>query len=452
MQIDIKSAVKEVEHLLEAWLPLRLQYDKVLGASIAIIYKGEILYKKGFGYADLEKKIETDENTLYRVGSVSKIFTSAAIFQLAEQKEITITDPVSKYLPWFKGENEKGKLEDITIEELLSHMSGIWGNGNTPHWFTGEFPTTLEPLPSEALVFEPSSEFKYSNYGFAVLGELIATVTGLPYEKYVQTNILHKLGMASTFTDYKDDIAGIANGLGREIPGQEREKYGHYATNAYAPATGFISNVVDLAKYIATFPVSASEEILKNESKQKMIEEPDTYSRGTDKYCLGIEKYEIDGKKIYGHGGGFKGFVSQVSIDADNELGVVVLTNSSKAPVWTYTQSIFQAIYGIAENSSDYLSENKIDTKRYEGIYRNSGEDNVVVRIKDVLISFGINTSSPLFGNNKTILHPISEDVFLLEGGGGFGAKGETVTFSDMKDGLSQRATFAGTPMIRVNQ
>ena len=451
MKIDINSAIKEIEHLLDEWLPLRLQYDKVLGVSIAIVYRGEILYKKGFGYSDLEQKVKADENTLYRIGSISKTFTSVAIFQLVEQEKVKLTDSVSKYLPWFKGENKNGNLKDITITELLSHTSGIWGNGNTPHWFTGEFPTTLQPLPSESLVLKPSSEFKYSNYGFAVLGELIATVSGISYEKYIQTNILDRLGMVSTSVDYKEDTTDIASSLGREVPGQERERYGHYPANAYAPATGFISNVVDLAKYIASLPVKASEAILRNESKQKMIEESDSYTRGTDKYCLGIEMYEIDGKKVYGHGGGFKGFVSKVLIDADNELGIVILTNTSKAPVRTYAQSISEAIYNIIEHSSDYISENKIDQKRYEGIYRNSGEDKVVVKIKDVLVSFDINTSSPLLTNNKTFFHPISNDTFLLKSGSGFGSKGEVVTFSDVKDRIPHKATFGATPMMRVS-
>ncbi len=408
------------------------------------------MYKKGFGYADLEKKIEVSENTLYHIGSVSKMFTSVAVFQLVEEEKIKLTDSVSKYLPWFKGENENGKLEDITINELLSHTSGIWSEGTTPHWFTGEFPTTLQLLLDEALVFKPSSQFKYSNYGFAVLGELIAAVSGLSYEEYIQANILDRLDMVSTFTDYKKDIGGLANGLGREIPGQEREKYGHYSANAYAPATGFISNAIDLARYIATFPFKAPEILLKNESKQSMVTEPDFYTRSTDKYCLGIEMYDVSSKKVYGHGGGFKGFVSKVAIDYGNELGVVVLANTSKAPVWAYAQSIFQAIYSLTENNSDYTSENKVDGIKYEGIYRNSGEDKVVVKIKDTLVSFDMNTSSPLFGSNKTILQSIDESKFLLKGGSGFSSRGEIATFSDIKDGIPQKVTFGATPLIRV--
>ena len=84
----IKLAIKEVEHLLDLWLPLRLEYDNVPGVSIAITYKDKILFKKGFGYSDLEKKLRANENTLYHIASISKTFTSVAILQLVEQTKI----------------------------------------------------------------------------------------------------------------------------------------------------------------------------------------------------------------------------------------------------------------------------------------------------------------------------------------------------------------------------
>jgi hypothetical protein len=159
--------------------------------------------------------------------------------------------------------------------------------------------------------------------------------------------------------------------------------------------------------------------------------------------------YEIGNKKVYGHGGDFKGFVSKALIDPDSELGVIVLANTSKAPVRTYAQSIFEAIYSITESGFDYTSGSKVDV-RYEGVYRNSGEDKVVVKIKDVLVSFDMSTSSPLFGSNKTIFQPIGENKFVLNGGSGFSSKGEIATFGDVKNGVPQRVTFGPTPLMRT--
>jgi CubicO group peptidase (beta-lactamase class C family) len=445
-----KLAIKEVGHLLNVWLPLRLQYDKVPGVSIAIVYKGKTLYQKGFGYADIESKIKADENTLYHIASISKTFTSVAILQLVDQDKLHLDDPVSKYVTWFKGKNKEGHLEDITIRHLLSNTSGIWRDGNTPHWVTGKFPKDLKSSASKNLIFEPFSEFKYSNYGFSILGEVIQSVTGLSYEKYVQKNILDVLGMNSTAPDYNDRLKNIASGYGRVIPDNTREKFDHYTTNAYAPATGFVSSAVDLAKYLAALPLNASEKILKKKFKREMVQ-PHRDSDDDDKYCLGIEIYKIGNKKVYGHGGGFNGFITQVAFDQQNELGVVVLTNALRTPVWVYTQSIFQAIYNLVENESDYLSKKKIDGKVYEGIYRNPWGDQVVVKIKDTLLAFDVNTNSPLDKNNKRFLQAKAKNIFSLKGGSGFDSKGEVVKFGDIKNGKTQLVTFGATPSKRIS-
>src|SRR3989344_5642061 len=246
----IGSAIKEVEHLLDLWLPLRLKYDNVPGVSIAITYEDQILFKKGFGYANLEKKLKAKDDTLYHIASISKTFTSVAILQLVEQNKIRLNDPVGKHVKWFRGRNKNGNLENITIKQLLSNSSGLWRDGDTPHWVTGKFPKDLKPKGNVNLIFKPGSEFKYSNYGFSVLGEVIKSVTGLKYEEYIKKNILNRLGMKSTYPDYKQGLKNIAEGYGRIIPKHKREKFGHYSANAYAPATGFVSNTIDLAKYI----------------------------------------------------------------------------------------------------------------------------------------------------------------------------------------------------------
>ncbi|MEX2013968.1 MAG: serine hydrolase domain-containing protein [Parcubacteria group bacterium] len=445
----IRLAVKEVGHLLDVWLPLRLEYDKVPGVSIAITYKDKILYKKGFGYSNLEKKVHANEKTLYHIASISKTFTSVAILQLVEQKKIRLNDRVVKYVKWFKGKNKNGSLENITIKQLLSNTSGIWRDGDTPHWVTGRFPKELRSKEIADLIFKSGSEFKYSNYGFSILGEVIESVTSLKYEEYVEKNILNRLGMNSTSPDYKKGLKNIAEGYGRVIPDYKREKFNHYTANAYAPATGFVSNAVDLAKYITNLPVHESKKLLKDKTKQIMFR-PIKITEDKDKYCLGIEMYNLDGKKIYGHSGGFQGFLTQIAFDPVNQLGIVVLTNALGAPVWVYAQSIFQGIYDIVKNDSDYSSKSKTGVRKYEGIYRNLWGDQVVVKIKDTLVSFGVGTRSPLQKNNKSILLSKGKNVFQSKGGSVFGSRGELVKFDHFKNGKSQSVIFGATPGKRL--
>ena len=156
---EINNILKDVIHIMEIWLPARIKYSDIPGLSIAISHKGKILYKNGFGYADVEKKIKAKEDTIYHIASISKTFTAVAILQLVEKGKIKLDDKVSKYIKWFKGKNKSGDLKDITMRHLLSNTSGIWRDGNTPHWVTGKFPKSLT-LSKDSLIFKPSSEFK----------------------------------------------------------------------------------------------------------------------------------------------------------------------------------------------------------------------------------------------------------------------------------------------------
>ena len=129
---------------------------------------------------------------------------------------------------------------------------------------------------------------------------------------------------------------------------------------------------------------------------------------------------------------------------------MVVLTNALGSPVWNYAQSIFQAIYNIVENESTFLSRGKENLKKYEGIYRSLWGDQVVVKIKDTLVAFGVGTRSPLQKNNKSILLPKGKNVFLIKGGSVFGSKGELVKFDHFKNGKPQSVIFGATPSKRV--
>ena len=447
--VKINNILKDVIHILGVWLPARIKYSDTPGLSIVISHKGKILYKDGFGYADVEKKIKTKEDSIYHIASISKTFTTVAILQLVEKNKLKLNDEVSKYLKWFKGKNKTGRLEDITIKQLLSNTSGIWRDGDTSHWVTGKFPKSLKSLPTDTLIFKPSSEFKYSNFGFSILGEVIKSASGLIYEKYVQENILDVLNLKHTYPDYKNGIKGVATGYGKAITGQKREKFGHHKTNSYMSATGFLSDAIDLAKYTYNLFPKSGHLILKNNSKKEMMR-PRVKTDGKDKYCLGLEERKINGRKIYGHGGGFQGFCTNTVFDPISEIGVVILTNSIQAPVDLFTTSLLQTVYNLLDENKKYSLNKNTNLDKYEGVYRNLWGDSVVVRAGNALVTFGLYTHSPLQGDNKRFLVPIGKDKFIVKGGSGFHSKGETVKFSGSKKGKFQTVFFGPTPSKRI--
>ena len=445
----IISAIDDTSHILEAWLPTRVELSDTPGISVAISYKGKILYKNGFGYSDREKGNRANTDTIYHIASISKTFTSVAILQLMEEGKLKLDDPVSIYVKWFKGRNKNGDIKNITIKQLLSNTSGIWRDGDTPHWVTGKFPKKLNISVRNALIFKPSSEFKYSNYGFAILGEVIKMVSGISYEEYVQKNILDVLKLKSTYPDYKNGLRLVASGYGRKIPGKEQEKFAHYKANAYMSATGFLSNALDLAKYAYHLSPQSNSLLLKNNSKKKMMMSV-TKTDGNERYCLGLEVYKINKRKVFGHAGGFQGFASNITFDPKNEIAVAVLTNEIHAPAGALGHWILQIIYNLLDSKKDYLSQNKVDYKKYEGIYRNLWGDSVIVRAGRTLVSFNLYAHSPLQGDSKRFLVPTGKNQFTAKGGSGFHSKGERIKFTKLKNNKFQAVSFGPTVAKRV--
>ena len=142
--MKLNSAIKYAARIVDLWIPQKIQYDEVPGMSVGIFRKGKLLYQKGFGYADMKRRKKMRADDLYRVASMSKMFTAVAILQLQERGKLKLTDPVSKYLPWFMGKNKTGNLRTITIRHVLSHTSGLFRDGEKPYWYNHKFPKRLD--------------------------------------------------------------------------------------------------------------------------------------------------------------------------------------------------------------------------------------------------------------------------------------------------------------------
>ena len=205
MQHDYKKEIEQTTKILDAWLPWKIQYDHIPGLAVGIVYKNNLIYKKGFGYANIKLKTRMTPETCFRIASISKTFTAVAIMQLVEQNKINLDDKVEKYLPWFKVKNGKLTSSNITIRQLLSHTAGVFRDGVTPHWENDIFPDIKllkQSVSSKSLVYENLTKFKYSNFGYALLGEVIKEVSGLEYNAYVTKNIINEIGMNHSFPDY----------------------------------------------------------------------------------------------------------------------------------------------------------------------------------------------------------------------------------------------------------
>jgi D-alanyl-D-alanine carboxypeptidase len=200
--------IEAVAPRLETRVAQIVAQSGVPGVSVGVVRDQELAWSAGFGYADVAEKRRPDEHTIYRVGSITKTFTATAIMQLRDDGKLGLGDPVVRHIPEFAAvRNRFGPIEDVTLRRMLTHRSGLMGEPPTRHWETLDFPPMeriIDSLGQVEVVIPPDSAFKYCNLAFALLGEVVTRVSGRPYARYVQEEILAPLGMASSTFELTD--------------------------------------------------------------------------------------------------------------------------------------------------------------------------------------------------------------------------------------------------------
>ncbi len=430
---------------LDLWLPFKVQYDHTPGTSVAIYHKGKPVYERGFGYADVERRIKATDKTRYRVASMSKMFTAVAILQLQEKKKLKLSAPVSKYLPWFKGKNKVGDLSKITIQQILSHSSGLIRDGHTNQWENNNFPKSLKKdMGPDSIIFKSPAKFKYSNHAYSLLGEVIKEVSDISYNEYVQKFIIKPLGLRNTFPDLTPQSSkNLAKGYSREIPGRKMSAFKHMSTHAYSPATGFISTASDIAAFLSFLSSTAFPKILSPKSKKLMIRTP--INTGDGSYGLGLDIDKVAKRQLIGHGGGFPGFVTQAKMDPADQLMVVVLSNRVWANSHGITVSIFKFFFFLMDH---LLAFPRIrNPLQYEGVYRNRVGDSLIVGLSTCLLRLSAASNFP---SKPALLITKGNGTFVIKEDDRFHSLGEQVKFTNFKKGKPQRFVVGGTVNKRV--
>lgn len=309
--------------------------DKKLPAlSIALVDNQQIVWAKGFGYADPSQKKPATARTIYRVGSVSKLFTDLAVMKLVEQGKLDIDAPVDRYLPDFKPENPFKK--PITLRQLMTHRSGLVRESAVGSYFDPTTPTlekTIASLNATKLVYEPETRIKYSNSGIAVVGRALEVTQKKPFVDYLTATILEPLAMKdSSFAPTAEQQKELAKAVmwtyhGREFPAPTWEL-------GMPPAGSLYTNVIDISKFLSVLFKGGDghkERLLKQETLEAMYKPQ--FAKKDDKSGFGLGFYvrEWQGKRRIGHGGAVYGFATDLSALPDEKLGVIVVTSRDVA-------------------------------------------------------------------------------------------------------------------------
>jgi len=240
--------------VLDAWVGATVTEREQPGLSIGIVYDQDLIWAKGYGYADLAKRVPATPATLYRIASISKLFTATAIMQLRDAGKLGLDDRVAAHLPWFAIRDTFADDREIRIRHLLTHTSGLPREVEGLNWSDNRFPvrdSMVRALPGQLMVYPVGTEWKYSNLALSVAGEIVSRESGEPWSQYIERKILRPLGMASTTAAPSPLQPGLAVGYGRRVPGQARDLELMVDVAATAPAANIASSVQDLARFVS---------------------------------------------------------------------------------------------------------------------------------------------------------------------------------------------------------
>ncbi|WP_423149354.1 serine hydrolase [Rubrolithibacter danxiaensis] len=338
--------------------------------DVLIAEKGEIVFRKAYGYADIENKKPNTLETEFRAGSLTKMFTSTVILQLVEQSKIALTDPVSKYIPDFTNGDK------ITIKNLLSHTSGIKGSISPGATNLKEL---ISGFKSEPLAFTPGERFEYNNFNYMLLSYIAQKVTGVEYTKLLKDRIFNKIGMTHSGLDFeqrKSENKAIGYLTNPETTLWEKAQ----SQNDVALATGagaLYTTVGDLYKWSEAI----SKHTLLKESTYQLAFTPVQAD-----YGLGwIVSNKLGHPKI-GHTGSIEGFIADFIKFPKEDITIIYLSNfrdlDGKQLEDNLTALVFNQPYKIPVQKKE-ISLSKEILERYAGTYQLNENVKMVVTVEN---------------------------------------------------------------------
>ena len=326
---------QELESFLDKFFAQQMQKKHVPGAVFTLVKDGKIFFSKGYGYADNKKKIPViPDKTLFRVGSISKLFTATAVMQLAEQNKLKLDDDVNKYLKHFQVENTYKK--PITFAHLLTHTDGFdsgWGIGAfarsasqmTP---LGDF--IAKRLPPR--IMPPGEVFLYSDVGMNLAGYLVEEISGIPFAEYIDKNILQPLDMrrSSFFQPLPPQLAF-------DLAGGYKYKNGTYQRRPFVfsntiPGNALMATATDIAHFAIAHLQNGrygNSQILNNATAKEMHRQHFAHFPGMVGATYGFYQKTINQQKAIIHNGRHAGYTTTLYLLPEQNLGFFVACNNN---------------------------------------------------------------------------------------------------------------------------
>lgn len=315
----------------------------VPGMAVAVVKGRDTLLMKGYGLADLENKIAVTPQTVFRIGSITKQFTSSTIMQLVQEGKLSLDDDITKY-----GLNFPTHGRKILLRHLLNHTSGIPSYTDVGNRFGTVMRMDLTHdsligvIAKDSLMFEPGSHFYYNNTGYFMLGMILEKIGGKKYGDYLAERLFSANALGgTTYCETKKLIPNRAQGYDRDASGFSNAAW--LSMELPYAAGSLCSTIGDLVNWTARLH---SGRIVNAASFREMTTPVKLPSGRPMSYGFGLSVDTVAGHRQIQHGGGINGFISALNHLPDDSLTVVVLGNSSNSPSDAVANDLVRAVIG----------------------------------------------------------------------------------------------------------
>ena len=312
------------ETLIEAFQ----RHSQVPGVSASVAVKGEIVWSAGFGYADLEQEVPVRAGlTKFRIGSVSKPLTAAALGLLYDQGKINLDAPIQAYVPDFPE-----KEWPISLRQLAGHIAGIRHYRGPAEWLSARRYTNvaegLEIFADDPLLFEPGERYSYSSYAWNLISAAVENVAEEDFLDYMEQEVFSPLGMTHTDADFTDSLVSHRTRF-YTISGDGQLINAPFVDNSYKWAGGgFVATTDDLVRFGSAHLQAG---FLSDTTLQTWLRSQATNDGTPTNYGIGWRSgSDAQGRPWYGHSGGSVGGITQLVVYPEQEVVVAILTNSDQ--------------------------------------------------------------------------------------------------------------------------
>jgi CubicO group peptidase (beta-lactamase class C family) len=358
-----KPVARQLDELMNAYVKV----NKFNG-SVLVARKGKILLEKGYGLRNAALNMTNDPNSIFRIYSITKPFTSTLIFQLVEQGKLSLTDKLSKFYPVFP------KGDSITIEHLLTHTSGIYDytrGHNMPDQSEASFIQFISGKPFD---FTAGTSWAYSNSGYWLLGFIIEKITGMKYEEAVRKFIFTPLHMDHSGFDFKN-LSQKNKATGYAIfAGHKKKEAIVYDPPGPFAAGAIHSTVGDLFKFHNALQQYS---LIKETSLKK------AYTPVKNNYGYGWIVGSFEGKQVVSHSGGAAGFRSNLLRIPEEDICIILLNNNENAMVDLVTKNLLNILFGKPYKIPSEIGLPTNILEQYTGAFSIKPSFNMYISVQD---------------------------------------------------------------------